>query len=473
MGTVVDDAASEEFHAFFERHYAELSRLAHLLTGEADAADDLAADALLALWHRWDRVRAADHPAAYARGVVANLARTRIRSAVRERRRVALFWSQREEKTENPDVAGVVDVQEALRRLPFRKRACVVLRHAFDLSEKDTALALGVSVGTVKSQTSKGMAELQRLLGPQSPRCGCTRRWHAAARPEGGPDEAPGRARRRVDRPAARGGRGTRTRPLPHPGPARTRHGRTVPPRPPGHPAARVRLGAGGQRHGRGGERPRDRRLRGGIRGEEQHPRRADGVRLTDPDPHAVTGRDEPYARQTGCPEPEFGFRRHLAQLPRGGHLPHRPRDRRTLRTPALPAASGTQDGPLWSDGSIDPGSNDFWAQSDITLKTTKQLTALTVQLKVKLTAGVTSAGAWRSLPEQDFTQTVTERGAFLVYTWVLKEGRTVAVGDWVFAGQYNHARGGRDAKDDSYSAAGTAAGQQLAVKGDFAAQKS
>ncbi|MFF8277340.1 SigE family RNA polymerase sigma factor [Streptomyces lateritius] len=167
MGTVVDDAASVEFRAFFERHYAELARLAHLLTGQADAADDLAADALLALWHRWDRVRASEHPVAYARGVVANLARTRIRSAVRERRRIALFWAQREEKTENPDVAGVVDVQGALRRLPFRKRACVVLRHAFDLSEKDTALALGVSVGTVKSQTSKGMAELRRLLGTQ------------------------------------------------------------------------------------------------------------------------------------------------------------------------------------------------------------------------------------------------------------------------------------------------------------------
>ena len=141
--------------------------------------------------------------------------------------------------------------------------------------------------------------------------------------------------------------------------------------------------------------------------------------------------------------------------------------------TPALPPASGTQDGPLWSDGSIDPGSNDFWAQSDVTLKTTKKLTALTVQLKVKLTAGVTSAGAWRSLPEQDFTQTVSAQDGFLVYTWVLKAGRTVAVGEWVFAGQYNHERGGRDAKDDSYSAAGTAVGQQLAVKGDFAAQKS
>ncbi|MEU1853095.1 SigE family RNA polymerase sigma factor [Streptomyces sp. NPDC019990] len=184
MGTVVDDAASVEFHAFFERHYAELSRLAYLLTGESDTADDLAADALLALWHRWDRVRAADRPAAYARGVVANLARTRIRSAVRERRRIALFWSQREENTENPDVPGVVDVQEALRRLPFRKRACVVLRHAFDLSEKDTALALGVSVGTVKSQTSKGMAELQRLLGTQ----GVPQRMHAAV---GGPRCSP------------------------------------------------------------------------------------------------------------------------------------------------------------------------------------------------------------------------------------------------------------------------------------------
>ncbi|MEV5595493.1 SigE family RNA polymerase sigma factor [Streptomyces sp. NPDC052496] len=157
--------AAVEFHAFFERHHAELARLAHLLTGETDAADDLAADALLALWHRWDRVRAAEHPVAYARGVVANMARGRIRSTVRERRRIALFWSQRPERSDGPDVAAVVDVRQALERLPFRKRACVVLRHAFDLSERDTALALGISVGTVKSQTSRGMAELQRHLG--------------------------------------------------------------------------------------------------------------------------------------------------------------------------------------------------------------------------------------------------------------------------------------------------------------------
>ena len=159
------DAAAVEFRAFFERHYAELARLARLLTGDPEGADDLAADALVALWRRWDRVRAADHPAAYARGVVANLARSHIRSAMRERRRVALFWAQCTEHSDAPDVPAVVDVQQALRTLPFRKRACVVLRHAFDLSERETALALGVSVGTVKSQTSKGMAQLERLLG--------------------------------------------------------------------------------------------------------------------------------------------------------------------------------------------------------------------------------------------------------------------------------------------------------------------
>lgn len=123
---------------------------------------------MVALWHRWDRARRADSAAAYARGVVANLARSRIRSPVRERRRVLLFWSHRPERNDGPDLAAVLDVRAALDRLPFRKRACVVLRYAFDLSEKDTAAALGISVGTVKSQTSKGTAELQRLLATRA-----------------------------------------------------------------------------------------------------------------------------------------------------------------------------------------------------------------------------------------------------------------------------------------------------------------
>lgn len=134
-----------------------------------------------------------------------------------------------------------------------------------------------------------------------------------------------------------------------------------------------------------------------------------------------------------------------------------------------LPATTDDEDGPLWSDGSVDPHSNDFWAQSNITIKTSEALTGLTVQLKVAQTGGVSSAGAWRSLPEDDFTFSVDERDGFLVYTWVLKEGRTVAKGEWVFAGQYDHDRGGRDAKDDTYAVTGRSERQQGSVGGDFA----
>jgi len=66
MGTV-DDTASVEFHDFPERHRAELARPARLSTGGPDAADGLAADVPLALWHRRHRVRVPDHPVADAR----------------------------------------------------------------------------------------------------------------------------------------------------------------------------------------------------------------------------------------------------------------------------------------------------------------------------------------------------------------------------------------------------------------------
>ena len=143
-------------------------------------------------------------------------------------------------------------------------------------------------------------------------------------------------------------------------------------------------------------------------------------------------------------------------------------------RTPSASTevqASGVEDGPLWSDGSVDPHSNEFWAQSDVTFKTSEQLTALTVELRIEQTGGVTNTGAWRALPEDDFTLTVAKKDGFLVYTWVLKDGRTVPKGEWVFAGQYNHERGGRDARGDGYTATATAKSGDLAVKGGFAAQ--
>jgi RNA polymerase sigma-70 factor (sigma-E family) len=157
--------ARVEFEAFFDRHHRELSRLAYLLTGDQLAADDLTADVFLVAWRQWERVWSADQPLAYVRRVVVNLAATRIRRLARERSRLPLFHVSDADATAGPDGAAVVDVRAALQRLPERRRACVVLRYALDLPEAEVAEILGISVGTVKSQTSKGVAQLQKHLG--------------------------------------------------------------------------------------------------------------------------------------------------------------------------------------------------------------------------------------------------------------------------------------------------------------------
>ncbi|MFG2753481.1 hypothetical protein [Streptomyces xanthophaeus] len=140
---------------------------------------------------------------------------------------------------------------------------------------------------------------------------------------------------------------------------------------------------------------------------------------------------------------------------------------------PSAPPMQGsrTEDGPLWSDGSVDPHSNAYWAQSNVTLKAGQPLTALVVELRIALTEGVKDTGSWRTRPAADFDLSARREGGFLVYRWTLKPGRTVPPGEHVFAGQYDHAVGGRDAKDDTYridATAGPTAGA-AAVWGDFA----
>jgi RNA polymerase sigma-70 factor (sigma-E family) len=153
----------QAFHRFFEQHHASLSGLAFLLSGDPVVADDLAADALTEVWKHWDRVSAAGDPAAYARGIVANLTRNWIRRQGRARRGLALLGLGGD-RAAAPDVPAVLDVRTALKRLPYRRRACVVLRYAFDLPEREVAGILGISVGAVKSQTSRGAKQLAELL---------------------------------------------------------------------------------------------------------------------------------------------------------------------------------------------------------------------------------------------------------------------------------------------------------------------
>ncbi|GIF17819.1 RNA polymerase sigma-70 factor (sigma-E family) [Actinoplanes tereljensis] len=150
------------FRRFFELHHADLSRLAYLLTGETGAADDLAADAFVEVWRHWPRVSAADSPLAYARGILANLARHWIKRQSRER--LGLRGLTLLRRAGETDTNAVLDVRAALRQLPQRRRECVVLRYAFDVPEREVADILGISVGAVKSQTSRGAAQLSEYL---------------------------------------------------------------------------------------------------------------------------------------------------------------------------------------------------------------------------------------------------------------------------------------------------------------------
>ncbi|MGW0310862.1 hypothetical protein [Streptomyces flavidovirens] len=144
-----------------------------------------------------------------------------------------------------------------------------------------------------------------------------------------------------------------------------------------------------------------------------------------------------------------------------------------SIAPPPAPPATGAdraEDDYLRADGLVDPHSNRYWAQSNVRLKTREPLTELTVELRVTQTGGVTDTGSWRSLPAGDFTVSVREEDDALVFRWSLKAGRTVPAGQHVFAGQYNHAEGARDAGDDTFSASATARtnGEKVTLHGDF-----
>ncbi|MEU6882140.1 hypothetical protein [Streptomyces sp. NPDC046712] len=140
-----------------------------------------------------------------------------------------------------------------------------------------------------------------------------------------------------------------------------------------------------------------------------------------------------------------------------------------TLHRVAAPAATTSAPDPLRASGAIDPGSNRWWAQSNVTVTAPTPLTSLVVELRIARTGGIASTGHWRTRPAEDFTVSVREESTALVYHWTLKPGRTVPPGSHVFAGQYNHAEGARDATGDAYTITATdLADEQSTVRGDF-----
>jgi RNA polymerase sigma-70 factor (sigma-E family) len=167
------DRARAEFERFVARHGEQLLRTGYLFTGDLAEAEDLTQECLLRVARRWPRVRGMAHPEAYARRVLVNLSLDTARRRTRRRRELAMTDGTPLELQRRGQVAANSthpehhhELLDALGTLPERQRLTLVLRYFADLSEAQTAEALGCSLGTVKSATARGLARLREALDP-------------------------------------------------------------------------------------------------------------------------------------------------------------------------------------------------------------------------------------------------------------------------------------------------------------------
>jgi RNA polymerase sigma-70 factor (sigma-E family) len=149
------------FREFVVARSPALLRTAQLLIGQESSAQDLVQAALLKTWGRWEGIAAGAREAYVRRVMVSTFLGWRRRLWHREAP-VSLVPERITSTDAFADADTRVAVATALAGLTARQRAVVVLRYFDDLSEADAALAMNCSVGTVKSQTSRALANLRR-----------------------------------------------------------------------------------------------------------------------------------------------------------------------------------------------------------------------------------------------------------------------------------------------------------------------
>ncbi|MCT9929806.1 SigE family RNA polymerase sigma factor [Planotetraspora sp. A-T 1434] len=157
-----DDAITE----LYAKHALGLTRLALIMVGDRESAEDVVQEAFLGLHRRFGALRDQGKALFYLRSAVLNNART----VLRRRRLPSWFAGTYEPPVWSAESAMLLgaerrEVMEALHRLPRRQREALVLRYYADLSEEETAQVMGVSRGTVKSTTSRALDALGSLLG--------------------------------------------------------------------------------------------------------------------------------------------------------------------------------------------------------------------------------------------------------------------------------------------------------------------
>lgn len=145
------------FDAFFRANYAWAVNIAHLLTGDRWAAEDLAQDSFSRMHCRFEELA---NPQAFLRVCVVNASRSWHRRRAGDERRM------RAASVPGPAALGARELLDALDRLPYRQKAVLVLRYYADLSEGEIAETLECRTGTVKSLAARALGRLRKEIEP-------------------------------------------------------------------------------------------------------------------------------------------------------------------------------------------------------------------------------------------------------------------------------------------------------------------
>jgi RNA polymerase sigma-70 factor (sigma-E family) len=153
---------STAFEEAFPRLYADAYRVAFRLLGERSEAEDVAQEACARAYSRWSSVH--DYAEPWCVRVAGNLALDVLRARTRALKRQERLVSEHAPVTSAAGSDERLDLYAALQDLPKRQREAVVLRYLGDQSEEQTAALLGLSVGSVKTHASRGIAKLREVI---------------------------------------------------------------------------------------------------------------------------------------------------------------------------------------------------------------------------------------------------------------------------------------------------------------------
>ena len=165
MSLSLDTQRSERLAELYALHAPRAGRMAYLLIGDRDLAEDIVQEAFVRVAARFFAMKNPESFPAYLNQTVLNLARGHVRKAMRDRSLLQRLHLERPREGAMPDVGSRDHALQLLQALPYRQRAAIVLRFYLDFSEQQTAELLGCAVGTVKSLVSRGIQVLRERMG--------------------------------------------------------------------------------------------------------------------------------------------------------------------------------------------------------------------------------------------------------------------------------------------------------------------